>query len=57
MFKITDENVIGGNKIVTPYGSLQFETVLLTDDEKIANYFKNKIGYAVSKIEESEGKN
>lgn len=54
MWKIKDENTIGGGKCVTPFGYISFETICYTDDEKIADYFKNKIGYTVTEIEAEE---
>lgn len=48
MFVIKDECVIGGDKVVTPFGELTFKRVYETNDERIAEYFRNKTGYTVT---------
>lgn len=54
MWKIKDENTIGGDKYVTPFGYIFFETISYTDDERIADYFRSHIGYTVTEIEAKE---
>lgn len=51
---ITDETVIGGNKCVTPFGDICFRTIHETEDEKVADYFRKKVGYLVTEVEEGE---
>ena len=51
-YKITDNLVIGGDKVCTPFGELTFKRVHETNDPKIANYFRNKIGYTVTEVTE-----
>lgn len=50
MWKIKDNTVVGGDKVVTPYGTLIFERVHYTDDSVIADYFKNKVGKTVTEV-------
>ena len=47
-YKIKDNCVIGGDKVVTPFGELTFKRVFETNDPKIADYFRNKTGYTVT---------
>lgn len=51
MYKIKDNSVIGGDKVITPFGELTFERTYETDDSRIANYFRDKIGYTVTEEE------
>ena len=48
MYVIKDECVIGGDKVVTPFGELTFKRICETNDERIAEYFRNKTGYTVT---------
>lgn len=48
---ITDNSVIGGNKHVTPFGEIIFLTEHETEDERVANYFKDKVDYSVFEVE------
>lgn len=50
MWKITNTNTIDGDKVVTPFGYVMFETVAFTDDSKLAEYFKNHIGFKVEEV-------
>ena len=51
-YKIKDNMVIGGDKDVTPFGNLIFERIHITNDSRIADYFRNKTGYTVTEIAE-----
>ena len=51
-YKITDNCVVGGDKVTTPFGSLIFERIHITNDSRIADYFRNKVGYTVTEIAE-----
>ena len=54
MYRIKDNTVIGGDKVVTPFGELLFERIFVTDNADIADYFKSHIGYTVTEIEAEE---
>lgn len=51
-YTIKDNLVIGGDKVVTPFGELAFQRTFVTYDSAIANYFRNKEGYTVTETEE-----
>lgn len=51
MYRITNETVIGGNKVVTPFGELVFTTTYETEDAKVANYFRDRIGFTVIEVD------
>lgn len=52
MYVVKDECVIGGDKVCTPFGELTFKRVYETNDERIAEYFRNKTGYTVTEVTE-----
>lgn len=54
MWKIKDNNVIGGDKVTTPFGSLIFERIHVTEDAKIAEYFSKKHAFSVTEIAEDD---
>lgn len=51
MFRIEDTTVIGGNKVVTPFGELSFMRIHETEDPKVADYFRDRIGFTVIEID------
>ena len=51
---IKDESVIGGDKCVTPFGDIFFQTIHETEDERVANYFRERPNYSVREVEEGE---
>lgn len=53
MYIIKDNCVIGGDKVVTPFGELTFNRTFETDDPAIAAYFSNHIGYTVTQTDEA----
>lgn len=52
-YEIRDLTVIGGDKESTPLGVVEFKRIHVTEDEKIAQYFKNKkSSYRVTELPE-----
>ncbi|MBR1372833.1 hypothetical protein IJ556_00085 [bacterium] len=57
MYIIRDNNVVGGDKVVTPFGELTFKRTFETDDSEIAAYFRNNTGFTVTEAVENDVEN